>query len=79
MWLGHEEHVLPEIHAELVAHTLSFFEAISIEGEWIDEWNSSQVIDSDSWNSNTITHYDNDEMWAVAENGADSFNPGLWS
>jgi len=79
MWLGHDEHVLPEIHAELVAHTLSFFEAISIEGEWIDEWNSSQVIDSDSWNSNTITHYDNDEMWAVAENGADSFNPGLWS
>jgi len=79
MWLGHDEHVLPEIHAELVAHTLSFFEAISIEGEWIDEWNSSQVIDSDSWNSNTITHYDNDEMWAVAENGADSWNPGFWS
>ena len=77
MWLGHDEHVLPEIHAELVAHTLSFFEAISIEGEWIDEWNSSQVIDSDSWNSNTITHYDNDEMWAVAENGADSWNPGF--
>ena len=79
MWLGHDEHVLPEVHAELVAHTLSFFEAISIEGEWIDEWNSSQVIDSDSWNSNTITHYDNDEMWAVAENGADSWNPGFWS
>ena len=78
MWLGHDEHVLPEIHAELVAHTLSFFEAISIEGEWIDEWNSSQVIDSDSWNSNTITHYDNDEMWAVAENDEDAqFNPGL--
>ena len=72
MWLGHEEHVLPEIHAELVAHTLSFFEAISIEGEWIDEWNSSQIIDSDSWNSNTITQYDNDEMWAVAENGANN-------
>ena len=72
MWLGHDEHVLPEIHAELVAHTLSFFEAISIEGEWIDEWNSSQIIDSDSWNSNTITQYDNDEMWAVAENGANN-------
>ncbi len=80
MWLGHDEHVLPEIHAELVAHTLSFFEAISIEGEWIDEWNSSQVIDSDSWNSNTITHYDNDEMWAVAQNDEDAqFSPGLWS
>ena len=79
VWMGHDEHVLPEIHAELVAHTLSFFEAISIEGEWIDEWNSSQVIDSDSWNGNTITHYDNDGMWAVAENGADSWNPGFWS
>jgi len=79
VWMGDDEHDLPEIHAELVAHTLSFFEEISIVGEWIDEWNSSQVIDSDSWNSNTITHYDNDEMWAVAENGADSWNPGFWS
>ena len=79
MWLGHDDHVLREIHAELVAHTLSFFEAISIEGEWMDEWNSSQIIDSDSWNNNTITHYDNDEMWAVAENGAASWSPGLWS
>ena len=52
---------------------------IDIAGEWIDEWGSNQTIDSDSWNSDTITQFDNDDMWAVAENGEDSFSPGLWS
>ena len=52
---------------------------IAIEGNWVDEWGTNQTIDSDSWNSGTITQFDNSAMWAVAENGEDSFNPGLWS
>jgi ABC-type Zn uptake system ZnuABC Zn-binding protein ZnuA len=52
---------------------------IAIEGNWVDEWGTNQTIDSDSWNSGTITQFDNEAMWAVAENGEDSFNPGLWS
>ena len=79
MWMGHEDHHdLPEIHADRVAHTLSF--PIHIAGDWVDEWGSEHSIDSDSWNDNTITHYDNHEMWAVAQNSEDDqYYPGLWS
>ena len=79
MWTGHEDHHdLPEIHADRVTHTLSF--PIHIAGDWVDEWGAEHSIDSDSWNDNTITHYDNHEMWAVAQNSEDdAFSPGLWS
>ena len=78
MWTGHEDHDLPEIHADRVAHTLSF--PIHIAGDWVDEWGAEHSIDSDSWNDNTITHYDNHGMWAVAQNSEDdAFSPGLWS
>jgi zinc transport system substrate-binding protein len=79
MWMGHEgHHDLPEIHSDRVAHTLSF--PIHIAGDWVDEWGAEHSIDSDSWNDNTITHYDNHEMWAVAQNSEDDqYYPGLWS
>ena len=49
-------------------------------GDWVDEWGTEHSIDSESWNENTITHYDNHDGWAVAQNSDDDqYSPGLWS
>ena len=63
---------------EMIAYTLVM--PIDITGDWVDEWGTEHSVDSDSWNENTITQYDNHEMWAVAQNSEDDqYYPGLWS
>jgi hypothetical protein len=54
-------------------------ETSAIHGDWTDNWGGRHDVSSFSWNDNTITQNNNDEQWAVAQNGASSWSPGLWS
>ena len=63
-------------------------ESLAIAGTWQDGFSTTHTIGDDSWVqtaetgsfSFTITHYDNDARFAIAQNGADNaFNPNLWS
>ena len=55
-------------------------ESIDIDGDWTDTWGSDHAVTPFAWNANTITVFDNDAMWAVAQNSADDpWSPSLWS
>lgn len=60
-------------------------EPLSVVGIWEDNYTTTieitQTEMSDSWGSTyTITDYNNDERWLVAQNGANNaYNPNLWS
>ena len=64
-------------------------EGLAIAGSYTDEFGTEHVIDDGSWTQTfpgypattwTITSYDNDGMYVIAQNSPDDpFNPGLWS
>jgi hypothetical protein len=64
-------------------------EGLAIAGSYTDEFGTEHVIDDVSWTQTfpgypgttwTITSYDNDATYVIAQNSADDpFNPSLWS
>jgi hypothetical protein len=64
-------------------------EALAIVGSYTDEFGTEHVIDDASWTQTfpgygssvwTITSYDNDGMFLVAQNSPDdAYSPDLWS
>jgi hypothetical protein len=57
---------------------------IAVLGDWVDNWGQSHTISNTSWNTEgalfALSQYDNDEGWAVGQNGEDNtFSPNLWS
>ena len=62
--------------------------SLAIEGRYEDDYDSIHEIDAWSWTSSSswgtssysVSQFDNDAGWIVAQNGADnSYNPDLWS
>lgn len=55
-------------------------EPLEIIGNWIDDFDSLQVIDNTSWNSATILEYDNDANVVYAQNSPDDeYNPSKFT
>lgn len=61
---------------------------LDIAGTWTDQYDTTHVIDADAWEQIMstgssvfeIVEYDNDEDWAIAQNGAaNGFSPNLFS
>ena len=54
--------------------------ALDIDGLWTDSYGYDHDVSPFAWNDNTVTQYDNDAQFIIAQNSPDdAWSPDLWS